>query len=142
MSDTTDRDAPPERASGGDERSVVEWVTLVVSAVLVIGVASLVAYLSIIGDSEPPLIGAQPRLDAVWSDEGAFYLPVDVANAGDRTASEVVVEATLATEGGEETAEFTVDFLAGGETESGIVVFTQDPRITPPTLAVLSFRIP
>jgi uncharacterized protein (TIGR02588 family) len=70
-----------------------------------------------------------------------YYLPVAVTNRGGRTAEEVLIMAELVTgEGPPETAEFVIDFLAGGETGEGTVVFPADPSAGELTVRVVSFR--
>ncbi|HKG28877.1 MAG TPA: hypothetical protein VKB01_07075 [Thermomicrobiales bacterium] len=73
----------------------------------------------------------------------SYYLSVEVTNRGGRTAEEVVVQAELASsDGAAETSEFTLDFLAGGETREGTAVFATDPLAGELTIDVASFQSP
>jgi uncharacterized protein (TIGR02588 family) len=55
----------------------------------------------------------------------------------------VVIQAELSTgAGAPEVTEFTIDFLAGGETTEGTTVFTTDPSAGELTVSVTSFRSP
>ena len=100
-------------------------------------------YVSINGGNEPPIVEAKP-LPAEMRHEGeSYYLPVAVTNRGGRTAQEVVIQAELVgSDGSAEETEFTLDFLAGGETREGTAVFTTDPSTGELTIDVASFQSP
>jgi uncharacterized protein (TIGR02588 family) len=84
-----------------------------------------------------------PRLDAVWREAVFSYLPVEVANLGDLTAEDILVRLLLASDDGEqESAEFTIRFLAGGASEEGVVVFRGDPVRGRLTIEGLSYVKP
>jgi uncharacterized protein (TIGR02588 family) len=60
---------------------------------------------------------------------------------GDQTARDVVIRAELASgDGAPETAEFTIDVLAGGETSRGTTVFARDPLAGELAVRAVSFR--
>jgi uncharacterized protein (TIGR02588 family) len=130
-----------EAGEGQRRRSAAEWTTLAVSIFLILGLLALVTYVSMTGDNDLPIVEAKP-LPAEMRHEGeSYYLPVAVTNRGGRTAEEVVVEAKLAgRDGSSEASEFTLDFLAGGETREGTVVFATDPLAGELTLGVASFQ--
>ena len=124
-------------------RSAAEWTTLAISIILIVGLVALVTYVSINGGNEPPIVEAKP-LPAEMRHEGeSYYLPVTVTNRGGRTAQEVLIQAELVgSDGSSEETDFTLDFLAGGETREGTVVFTADPSTGELTIAVASFQSP
>jgi len=130
-----------EAGEGQRGRSAAEWTTLAVSIVLILGLLALVTYVSMTGGDDLPIVEARP-LPAEMRHEGeSYYLPVEVTNRGGRTAEEVVVEAELAgRDGSSEASEFTLDFLAGGETREGTAVFTADPSEGELTIDVASFQ--
>jgi uncharacterized protein (TIGR02588 family) len=120
------RDA--SQASPNPARSVAEWTTFGISLAVLIGVAFLVTYLYFDGDHRPPAIAVDARLPELRSDDGGYYLPVDVVNTGDVTAVDVVIQAELDMGTGTPfTTEFTVTFLAGGERVRGTLIFADDP---------------
>ena len=122
-------------------RSVAEWTTLVIGVVLILALVGLVTYLYVSGDNRRPVIAAT-RLDReIRREEGAYYVPIEVTNRGGRTVEDVVIQAELSTgEGAPEVSEFTIGFLAGGETAEGTVVFLMDPSSGELTVRVASFR--
>jgi uncharacterized protein (TIGR02588 family) len=95
----------------------------------VITLLGLLTYLSFRGGEESILIEVQPQLDSVREQGDQYYLPVEITNRGDATASEVQVELSLSdSQGNQESSSFTVQFLAGGAAARGEVIFTMDPR--------------
>jgi uncharacterized protein (TIGR02588 family) len=82
-------------------------------------------------------------LEEIRHEEQSYFLPVAVMNRGGRTAAEVLIQAELvSSDGSSEDTEFTLDFLAGGETREGTVVFATDPAAGELTIDVASFQQP
>lgn len=138
-----------EEAGEGSEqpvthrRSTAEWTTLAVSIALILGLVGLVTYLYISGDNRPPIVEAIPLIEEVRQEGNAYYVPIEVTNRGDQTAEEVQVQAALSNpEGQQETAQFTIPFLAGGETTTGTAVFSEDPSAGELTVGAVSYRRP
>jgi uncharacterized protein (TIGR02588 family) len=143
----SESEEPQTRESGGEEatgkrgRSVAEWTTLAISIILILGLLALVTYVSITGGDEPPIVAARSLPDEIRHEGEAYYLPVEVTNHGGRTAQEVLIKAELvAGDGSAEETEFTLDFLAGGETREGTAVFATDPSTGELTIDVASFQ--
>jgi uncharacterized protein (TIGR02588 family) len=148
---TRDADSEPgdrEAREGGSEevakprtRSVAERTTLAVSIILILGLLALVTYVSMTGGSEAPIVEAKSLETEIRHEGESYYLPVAVTNRGGRTAEEVVIQADLTgSNQSAEESEFTLDFLAGGETREGTVIFTTDPRSGELTVDVSSFQ--
>jgi uncharacterized protein (TIGR02588 family) len=124
-------------------RSAAEWTTLGISIILILALLALVTYVSITGGNQPPIVEARPLDQEIRHEGESYYLPVAVTNRGGRTAEEVVVQAELAgSDGSSDASEFTLDFLAGGETREGTVVFATDPSAGELTIDVASFQSP
>ena len=132
-----------EEGAGQRRRSGAEWTTLGISIILILALLALVTYVSIGGGDEPPIVEARPLDQEIRHEGESYYLPVAVTNRGGRTAEEVVVQAELAgNDGSSEASEFTLDFLAGGETREGTVVFATDPSAGELTIDIASFQSP
>jgi uncharacterized protein (TIGR02588 family) len=138
---------PQNRERGGEEatgtrgRSFAEWTTLAISIILILGLLALVTYVSITGGNEPPIVEARALPDEIRHEAESYYLPVAVTNHGGRTAQEVLVQAKLVrSDGSAEEMEFTLDFLAGGETREATAVFATDPLSGQLTIDVASFQ--
>lgn len=122
-------------------RSVAEWTTLTISVLVILALVGLVAYVSVNDGNRPPRIEATAETGEMLHEGALYSLPVTVTNRGDETAQEVRIVAEVTTGASEpETAEFTIEVLAGGETTRGTVVFTADPATNPLTVAVNSFQ--
>ncbi len=137
------REEDGQEATGPRGRSAAEWTTLAISVSLIVALVALVTYVSISGGSEPPIVEAKPLLEEIRHEGQSYVLPVAVTNRGGRTAQEVLIQAELAgSDGSSQQREFTLDFLAGGETREGTVVFATDPAAGELTIAVASFQQP
>jgi uncharacterized protein (TIGR02588 family) len=122
-------------------RSAAEWTTLAISISLIVALVALVTYVSISGGSEPPIVEARPLLEEIRPEGESYVLPVAVVNRGGRTAQEVLIQAELAgSDGSSPQTELTIDFLAGGETREGTVVFATDPAVGELAIDVASFQ--
>ena len=130
-----------EAGEGQRRRSAAEWTTLAVSIFLILGLLALVTYVSMTGGDDLPIVEARSLPAEIRHEGESYYLPVAVTNRGGRTAEEVVVQAEVAeSDGSSQASEFTLDFLAGGETREGTVVFATDPSAGELTIAVASFQ--
>jgi len=94
------------------KRNWLEWLILIVSIGLVIGV---VGYLLVSGLTSrgPASIRTQViSAEAVDSPDGGWLVPLIVRNEGGTAAAAIVVEATAMVDGAEEASQLTVDLLA------------------------------
>jgi uncharacterized protein (TIGR02588 family) len=60
-------------------------------------------------------------------DTEGFYPPITVTNIGDESAQGIQVRVELQSGEQTETAVFTIELLAAGESEEGTAVFRADP---------------
>jgi uncharacterized protein (TIGR02588 family) len=133
----------PDDQGSPPRRTRAEWTGLIISVGIVLALVGLVGYQAVAGADRPAALEVRPRLEAVWREAGWSYLPVEVANFGALTAEDILVRLSLASDDGEqESAEFTIRFLAGGAREEGVVVFRGDPARGRLTVAGLSYVKP
>lgn len=126
MSDERERDNEDAGARG---RPAAEWITLGISVAVIAGILGLVTWLYVRGTEAPPTIAVEAMLDDVRDVDGDWYLPIEVRNDGDRTVASAIIEGELDTGSGQpETAQVTIDYLAGNERVRGTFVFSSDPR--------------
>lgn len=132
MSDDAER--PP--------RTVAEWWTLGVSALLVGLVLAVILVSWVTGPSGPPVLVAAAT-GPVTLDGGAYRVPFEVRNEGGEAADQVQVVASLEI-GGEVVGEGeqTFMFLSAGERESGEFLFGDDPERGELTIEVASYATP
>lgn len=124
-------------------QSIAEWITLGVSAAVVLVLIGLIGYEYFTSGARPPVIEARPLVGEVRQAGGAYYLPLEVANRGERTAEDVKVRVYLASDNGDrESSQLSIGFLAGGDAEQEVVVFQGNPSKGSLGVDVLSFRKP
>lgn len=135
---------------GERRRTLPEWATLAISCLIVLGVVGSIGYNLAFNHERPPAFEVTANSDRVRESDGRYYLPVRLRNTGSRTAEEVMVRVSLAPapsggaggRGGDESSEFTIRFLGGGETADAVVVFGQDPRERGVTIDIVSYLVP
>jgi uncharacterized protein (TIGR02588 family) len=123
-------DASANQAAQHGQRkghSPAEWITLLISALLIAAVVVAVGYFTLTRGDLPPTFRAEPQLTDTRTASGQFYLPVSVTNSGDEPAQEVRVRVELQSGETTETATFTLELLAPGASEEGVAVFAHDP---------------
>lgn len=132
-----------EPESGSPTRTVAEWVTLSISIAILAVLFGAIGIFYLRGDGEHSLIEVTPLTEDVRREGDRFLLPVEIANTGERTAGTVSVTVALMVDGEEvESADFSIDFLAGGASERGVAIFTTDPASADVTVGAVSFMEP
>ena len=110
-------------------RKLAEWVSLIASALLILGVAAVLIY-NAVQPNEPVVnVTAAAEMEKVQAKGERFILPVRVANKGDRTVHDLTVEVSFQPRDAEpQTAEMTIDYL--GEDSENVVYFyfEEDPK--------------
>lgn len=106
-------------------RTTAEWVSLVVSLLLLAVVVGIVVKLWASATDEPPRFKIETG--AARNEAGLVYLPFTLTNDGDQTAAEVTVEGKIVAGGTEEISSTTFDFIPGHARQEGVLVFSADP---------------
>lgn len=124
------------------QRTSAEWVTFGIASAILTAIVGLVFYSWVTQRDQPPVLSIAPSA-TIRQEQGQFYVPFTLSNTGGETAESVQVLAELRINGKvEETGEQQVDFLAGGETEEGAFIFTQNPQQGQLVLRVASYKLP
>lgn len=132
-----------QQTGGGIAQSAAEWITLGVSVAVVLVMVGLIGYEYFSSGGQSPVIEARPQLGEVREVDSEYYLPIEVANRGEQTAEDVKVRVALTSDGApQETSQFTINFLAGNDTEQEVVVFAEDPSQGELTTDLQGFRKP
>jgi uncharacterized protein (TIGR02588 family) len=131
--------AREESTDSAVERTLAEWVTLLISLAILLTAFAAVTYLYVAGDGDPILISAKVDLDNIRESDGTFYVPVIAYNDGDSSASEVQIEAELTIGEEVETSSFAILTLSGNDSETAIIAFSRDPREGEFTVRVTSY---
>ncbi len=136
MNTQSESNRPAERS----DRSIPEWVTFGVSAVVLTAVVTTLTVLAI-RDDDPaaPTVGRIAEANEV---DGQFLVPVEVVNRGDEAAASVQVTAELVIGSEVTTGDLSIDFLGGSETQELVFVFGDDPSEGELTVEVVGFSRP
>lgn len=127
-----------KNATSNTPRTSAEWVSLIVSILLLAGVVGIVLALWLNSSDAPARFRVErgtPRNEA-----GQFYLPIKVTNEGDTTGAQVMVEGKLKVNEKEETAATTFDFIPARSTAEGILIFASEPGSA--EVRVISYQEP
>lgn len=119
------------------KRSRAEWVSLGISAFIVLSLITLVIFNRVNRGNRPPALRASAIMEELRLHDGLYYLPVQIENNGSLAAKAVKVSGDI----GGEFRDFEIDFLDGQEKARGTLVFTRDPRAQL-RVAVISYKEP
>ncbi len=144
-------DQPSNRHDGGSDRergaqpqqaprTAAEWVSLALSAAIVLALAAAVGYLYLARGDRPPEIVVTPQVQSAARHGDGFAVPVTLVNRGDQAAIDVSVRLELTLPDGRAVhAETRADVLAGGATSHHTAVFREDPRLGRVTVTSVTF---
>ncbi|GEM_PF-471480 len=124
------------------ERSLAEWVTFTIAALILSTLIGLIIYDWQANQNRPPAFQVEVTESARITD-GRYYVPFSVRNTGGRIARTVQVTAELLLSDGEsESGEQQIDFLSGNERKSGSFVFAHNPQEGELLIRVASYGLP
>ncbi|ELR97872.1 TIGR02588 family protein [Gloeocapsa sp. PCC 73106] len=124
------------------KRALAEWVTFSISSLILASIIGLVVYSWLKVGEHPPVLTIE-RSGNVRQVEGNFYVTFTLTNKGGETADSVQVTAELRINGEvKESGEQHIDFLAGGEAEEGVFLFSLNPENGELILRVASYQKP
>lgn len=123
-------------------RSPAEWVSFSIALFILGLVIALVLYSWKTRETGPAIISATTD-SQIRQVEEQFYVPFTVKNSGGETAESVEVVAEFSTNGEvEEVGTQQIDFLSGGETQSGAFILTRNPKEGELIIRVSGYRLP
>lgn len=124
-------------------RSLPEQITFGIATTLLAIVAALLGYVWINPQNKTPPNFSLSQPEPIRIVAQRFYVPFEIKNQGGVTAESVQVLAELKINGSVvESGEQQIDFLSGGETETGAFVFTRDPQHGELSIRVGSYKLP
>ncbi len=124
------------------KRSPTEWVTFSIALLILASIVGLVLYSWLKVGEHPPVLEIE-HSGNVRQVDGNFYVPFTITNKGGETADAVQVTAELRINGEvKESGEQQIDFLAGGEAEEGVFLFSRNPQNGELILRVASYQKP
>lgn len=142
MSDHLPAELPSPVAADTTRRSLAEWLTFIVSTLILFTLIGLILFDWRVNQNRPPAFRVE-LIDSIRVTEGRYYVPFAITNTGGRIARTVQVTAALyLANGDEESGEQQIDFLSGNERKRGSFVFGHDPQSGELVIRVASFRQP
>ena len=115
-----------KKATNETARTTAEWVSLVISLVLIAGVLGVVIALWVRETGAP--VRFRVERGAVRNEGERFYLPLTVTNDGDAAGTQVTVEGRLGGNGGDtNSAATTFDFIPAHSSVECVLLFPRDP---------------
>jgi uncharacterized protein (TIGR02588 family) len=136
-----------EQNSDEQPTSIWEWLTLVVSGLIVAAVVgSLLWFGSKNGSPNPaetvPTITVRLETDKARSQENVHYIPLRVENKGRIAVEAVKVRVTLNDANGKpDEREVEFDILPEGASEAALIVSPVPPEKAQPKAEVLNFKV-
>lgn len=116
-------------SSENSNHTTAERITMGISIVILVGVIGLASWASFATGDARPEINVEVQMESMRETASGYYVPITITNDGGLTAQSVIVTGELVTDEPEpETAEVTIDFLAGGESEMAELVFFTNPN--------------
>jgi uncharacterized protein (TIGR02588 family) len=124
------------------QRSFAEKVSFTVSLFILSLIVSLICYVWITGDTNPPILSVTTGAEIRETNQ-QYYVPFTVINNGGSTAESVEVVAELLSENGElETGNQQIDFLSRKEEQEGEFVFSLNPQQGELKVRIASYKSP
>jgi uncharacterized protein (TIGR02588 family) len=124
------------------QRSFAEWITFSIALLIVASIVGLVLFSWLKVGDRPPVLAIE-QSGKIRQAEGNFYVPFTLTNKGGETADAVRVTAELWSNGKvAQMGEQQINFLAGGETEEGVFLFSRNPQNGELILRVVSYQKP
>jgi uncharacterized protein (TIGR02588 family) len=125
-----------------DRRSFAEWISFGISLSILALLVGSIVYQWITEENQPPILSVTTDKD-IRQAKGQFYVPFTVANTGNETAESVEVMAELDVNGKmEEIGSQQIDFLSGGETQSGAFILNRYPDRGKLIVRVTGYKLP
>ena len=137
MSGTREKDPAPAPPGAGKKpdsqpsrvRTLAEWVSLGISALLILALAGYLLRESGRGDTPYVRTEVRPLLDQVRQEGSTFILPVEITNGGRRMLRALKVEVTYqGPDGKEESRELDIDYLGERSSQTVYLYFDRHPR--------------
>jgi uncharacterized protein (TIGR02588 family) len=106
------------------QRPYIEWAVGLLSATLVICLATYLLYEAAFGTVMPADV--RVTVESIEATDGGINARIAVRNHGDKAAAGIVVRATLMAADGPDTRQIEFDYVAGQSVRYGAIVLPQE----------------
>jgi len=131
-----------DRGKFNTTRRLAEWISLAISAVLILATATYLVVLGIRGHSDFVPLEVRVEATQIRTHNNRFIVPIQVRNAGQQTLRSLTCEVSAGQRGGEvESHEFTIDYLGIAARQTVYVYFDTDPRQLEITATPLTYQL-
>jgi uncharacterized protein (TIGR02588 family) len=120
--------AKESRSSRSAKRKLAEWISLGVSVLLILGIATSLLVEALRGGWEYVPAEAVPQLERVVAQNGRYVLPIVVKNDGRHTMRDVRIEIEYEVSGEPHKQDFTIDYLGERSEQTIYIYLDHDPR--------------
>ena len=133
--------ATHRRHTEADDPHWMEWVTGLVSALLIATLIGYVGWNALTEELKPPEFAIEATgMERVT---GGYRITFDIENRANSTAAAVIVRGELLRgEESVETVDVTFDYVPGESQSSGAILFTTDPGSARLTLRAVGYTDP
>ena len=133
--------ATHRRHTEADDPHWMEWVTGLVSALLIATLIGYVGWNALTEELKPPEFAIEATgMERVT---GGYRITFDIENRANSTAAAVIVRGELLQgEESVETVDVTFDYVPGESQSSGAILFTTDPGSARLTLRAVGYTDP
>ena len=145
---STDQPEPKgERSRKASQKAaahtVAEWVSLVISALLILGIAGYLLYEASKPNGPFIPVEIQAHLEEVRQVDGRFILPVRILNRGGQTLRDLKIELRSSPSAGSapEPSDVVIDYLGKGSEQTAFFFFDQHPRELKLEPRAISYRV-
>ncbi len=123
-----------------DKKNWLEWLVLIISSLLVLGILVFLVHEMIYTEQTPPNITVD--FGKTELKEGYFAVPITAKNIGSETAEDLQIEVINGFGNTEEKALLEFPYLPGNSSVNGWVTFTKNPENQPLVIHILGYATP
>lgn len=130
-------------SSDESNHTTAERIKMIISIAILVGIIGWAGWAGFVAGDAPPEINVDVDMEGMRETASGYYVPITITNDGGLTAQSVIVTGELVIDGSEpETADVTIDFLSGGESEKAELIFSTNPTEGDLTVAPTSYLQP
>lgn len=133
---------PADKRGRPAGRKLAEWVTLTLSALLVLGVAAYLVYEALRETAPFASVEVQVRTERAQQKGGRYIVPVEVRNGGRQTLKDLKLEVTYRwADGAAERGDVLIDYLGERSSHTVYLYFDRAPEDLQVTATPFAYQL-